>query len=214
MNQDSRRATRTQATILQSAELLFTRFGYAKVTMDEIGAESGLKKASLYYYYATKEDLFRAVVERKRAEFRGRVEPLLCPESSALGRIEKYVVIRFEYFKGLQELNILDFKKTTGNAPALMEMFKRHALEELQWLIEIFEFGRLGGEFQVASSERTAEMFLHLLQGLRLRFLRDAKTLRPDDAALRQFRCEMVLFTRIFLAGIQNLSVTQSSRVA
>jgi AcrR family transcriptional regulator len=83
MIQDTFALSGTRDTVVEAAERLFTRFGYAKVTMDEIGAEAGLKQASLYYYYATKEDLFRADVEQKGSEFREHIERILNAEDSA-----------------------------------------------------------------------------------------------------------------------------------
>lgn len=213
MEQYSPKAAGTQALILQSAEHLFTRFGYTKVTMYEISAESSLGKASLYYYYATKEDLFHAVVEMKRSVFRERVNQIVNSSDPAAACLTQYVLVRFDYFKNLQELNILDFKKSTDSAHVLKAMFLRHAMEELQWLTRIFESGRRANEFQIKSSKKTAETFLHILQGLRLRFMRDSEILRPTPAAFVQLRREMVQTTELILAGIRNQSAGRSNRI-
>ncbi len=202
-------ATTTQDAIIEAAEGLFSRFGFARVTMDEIAGEAGLKKPSLYYYFPTKEDLFKSVVEKKRAEFRDRVEQVLVSKRTAGSRIEQYVMIRFDYFKNLQELNILDFKQATRNAPALIEMFRQHAQEELSWLSELLAAGRQNGEFCLSSSRKIAELFLHSLQGLRLRVMRESQYLRPSPDSLMSLQIEMRTFTGIFLAGISNREVRE-----
>ncbi|PWB73864.1 hypothetical protein C3F09_04680 [candidate division GN15 bacterium] len=195
--------TGTVTGIIEAAARLFSRFGYTRVTMEEIAAEAGLKKGSLYYYYAAKEDLFREVVETRRNEFRSRVMLILKASESASERLEDYALARFDYFKNLQALNIPDFRESSGRARVLMEMFTRHAQEELEWLTELLESGRLRGEFHVPSSRKMAELLLHVLQGLRLRFMRESENLRPDNAAFTRLRREIVMFTGVLLTGIQ-----------
>jgi len=51
-----------QAQIIQAALACFSRKGYAKTTMDDIVAESGLSKGSLYWYFESKDDLFMSAL--------------------------------------------------------------------------------------------------------------------------------------------------------
>jgi AcrR family transcriptional regulator len=50
--------------ILDEAEELFRRRGYHTVTMREIAQAVGIRQASLYYHFPSKEQLFVAVTER------------------------------------------------------------------------------------------------------------------------------------------------------
>ncbi|MDF2140108.1 TetR/AcrR family transcriptional regulator [Paenirhodobacter sp. CAU 1674] len=58
----NRRAT--EATILAAAESVFAEAGFGGATMQLIADMAGLPKANLHYYFATKEALYRAVVQR------------------------------------------------------------------------------------------------------------------------------------------------------
>lgn len=49
--------------ILRTAYGLFAKEGYEAVSMERVAAECGMKKATVFYYYPTKCDLGRAVVE-------------------------------------------------------------------------------------------------------------------------------------------------------
>lgn len=49
-----------EQAILKAARERFAQFGFNKSTMDEIASDVELGKASLYYYFPAKEDLFRA----------------------------------------------------------------------------------------------------------------------------------------------------------
>lgn len=50
--------------MLDAAERCMIRHGYAATTMQQIAAEAGCAIGTLYLYFKSKEDLFRAVVDR------------------------------------------------------------------------------------------------------------------------------------------------------
>ena len=51
--------------ILDAAEALFARQGFAATTIKAIGAEAGVNPALLYYYFPDKEKLYHATLERR-----------------------------------------------------------------------------------------------------------------------------------------------------
>ena len=59
----SARTERKQAAILHTATKLFLERGYDAVSLDDIVAEVGGSKATLYSYYGDKEGLFAATVQ-------------------------------------------------------------------------------------------------------------------------------------------------------
>jgi AcrR family transcriptional regulator len=50
--------------ILEAATQLFLKVGYEQTSIDAILLESGGSKSTLYAYFPTKEDLFRAVIDK------------------------------------------------------------------------------------------------------------------------------------------------------
>lgn len=66
---EARREVRREA-ILDVAERSFRERGYAGTTMSAIAAELGGSKGTLWSYFASKESLFDAVLDRATAEFR------------------------------------------------------------------------------------------------------------------------------------------------
>ena len=59
----SSRGQQRKAKILSAATRLFLSEGYGETSIDAIVEKSGGSKATLYSYYPTKADLFRAVVD-------------------------------------------------------------------------------------------------------------------------------------------------------
>jgi TetR/AcrR family transcriptional regulator len=53
-----------ERVILAAAEAVFAEQGYGGATMAAIAARAGVPKPNVYYYFPTKERLYRAVVER------------------------------------------------------------------------------------------------------------------------------------------------------
>lgn len=54
--------------ILDAAERLFVRYGFKKTTMDEIAAEAGVGKGTIYSYFRSKEELLLAYSDRAATE--------------------------------------------------------------------------------------------------------------------------------------------------
>ena len=59
----SKTRAQNEALILQAAETVFAEAGFGGATMQLIADMAGLPKANLHYYFATKEDLYRRVVQ-------------------------------------------------------------------------------------------------------------------------------------------------------
>lgn len=56
-----------QEAILDAAELVVTRDGAARLTLDAVALEAGISKASVIYDYKSKQALIKAVIERRIA---------------------------------------------------------------------------------------------------------------------------------------------------
>jgi len=69
MNEHNNRDENVLRDILSAARVLFERQGLRKTTMDDIASRIGKCKGALYYYFASKDEIFEAVVEQEMTEF-------------------------------------------------------------------------------------------------------------------------------------------------
>lgn len=53
-----------ERAIVEAAETVFAEAGFKGATTAAIAARAGVPKANLHYYFSTKEELYRAVIER------------------------------------------------------------------------------------------------------------------------------------------------------
>ncbi len=70
--------------IVQAAKSLFSKKGYSSTSMDEIAEKVGITKASLYYFFESKERIFAEIIEEVLAEIRNymAMELKICKEHS------------------------------------------------------------------------------------------------------------------------------------
>jgi AcrR family transcriptional regulator len=93
-----RNPERSRAAILDAAETLFAEKGYDATSLSEVGTLAGLSRATPGYFFGSKAELYRAVLDRTFAEVReavrsGRERALASsrsPESILAGAVSEY----------------------------------------------------------------------------------------------------------------------------
>lgn len=81
----------TKVRILSTAVSLFVEQGYKNVAMDDVALRCNVTKATVYYYYATKAELFTASFEALMTRIRLRSVEMLSTEEPFEKRLEALV---------------------------------------------------------------------------------------------------------------------------
>jgi AcrR family transcriptional regulator len=84
--------------ILRGAAEAFARSGFAATSMDDVGAACGVTKLIVYRHFATKEDLYRAILQRVFDRLGEELEAGLARGSQGLGARTLLVVAREDPF--------------------------------------------------------------------------------------------------------------------
>src|SRR5699024_11944084 len=66
----------TKDTILQIATVLFLEKGYPLISMDDVAQRADVTKATVYYHYRTKDDLFTDAVVKLMERITGGIEKI------------------------------------------------------------------------------------------------------------------------------------------
>lgn len=84
--------------ILRAASRVFARTGYSEATLGEVCAEAGIKPASLYYYFPSKEELFLTVHAMGIDQVTSAMQAAAGKESDPWRRLEETcaTAMRFE----------------------------------------------------------------------------------------------------------------------
>jgi TetR/AcrR family transcriptional repressor of mexJK operon len=108
--------------IVEAAKKRFAHFGFLKVTMDEIATDVEMGKASLYYYFQTKEDLFRAVIASEMDHLQADIGKLFLKKNSASQKLLEYTELRMKFFQDLINLGTLSVHSYLSTK----SIFKKH----------------------------------------------------------------------------------------
>jgi TetR/AcrR family transcriptional regulator len=143
------RAPDTSHAILDAAELLFARRGFAATTIKMIASESGQNSALIYYYYDSKASLYRHVLERVVGSIaegaRRRISPGADPERVVRGVVESQVAV----LAGRPHLPVLLARELIDWKAAHAEPAIRHLTATLfQDLTKAITAGQAAGIFR------------------------------------------------------------------
>lgn len=95
-----------QDRILAGALEVFKKEGFEGATMDEIASESGFGKATLYYYFHSKEEVFAAIMENGWENLWISLEPVVAED---VGAKQKFINL------------LLKIAESARNRPGLFE---------------------------------------------------------------------------------------------
>jgi TetR/AcrR family transcriptional repressor of mexJK operon len=188
--------------ILRAAQRRFASFSYSKVTMDEVAEDIGMAKASLYYYFPTKEAIFRSVVQHEQAEFLRQANDTLRQKHSTDVKLLEYVRLRLKLAERLHNLSHIHQQGWHDIKPIFKDLFAAFVQQEVRCVTQILQEGKKNGEFHVEHPQKTALMIVHALQGLHMRFFRGYDQHETTESDCAMFEQEILHFVNIVLHGI------------
>ena len=62
--------------VIEAARLLFYKYGFKKVSMDEIAREAGVTKKTIYSYFSSKDDLLKYFIQEEILNMKNIVEEI------------------------------------------------------------------------------------------------------------------------------------------
>ncbi len=147
--------------ILDAAARVLLRDGLAKATIDDIAADAGLGKGTVYEYFGSKTELFTALRARYTndtlAAGMAAVEQL--PHAPAIQQIQRFIAGMFEFAVATTELLGLLFHDAGIQEQDELEPIKAA-------LLDLVRAGVESGELAVADPQFSVEFLLHGLHGV------------------------------------------------
>ncbi|PGS91391.1 TetR family transcriptional regulator [Bacillus cereus] len=98
----------TKAIILEVATRLFLTQNYQVVSMDEVAKECGVTKATVYYYYSTKADLFAATMIQMMVRIRENMDQILSTNKTLEERLLDFATV---YLHATMDIDMKNFMK-------------------------------------------------------------------------------------------------------
>ena len=146
---DSVRIKSVRDAILDATDDLLTRFGYRKMTIDDLAQTVGIGKGTVYLYFPSKEEIALShidrIIERLKAQLWGMANASQSLETRLKNMLVERVMFRFDsvqhYSAGLNEL-------LATIRPRLLDRRMRYFEEEARIFAHVLEDGQRSGQFE------------------------------------------------------------------
>jgi AcrR family transcriptional regulator len=147
--------------ILDATDRLLARYGYKKMTVEDLATEVGIGKGSIYLHFSSKEDVVLSQIDRLIERLKERLEEIGNSPSNAPQRLREMLITRVmyrfdqvsHYGQGLNDL-------LAAIRPQLLARRRRYFEEEAAILASVVEEGQKQELFRVADAMNTARLML------------------------------------------------------
>lgn len=145
---DSNQKRDVRDAILDATDQLLARYGYKKMTIDDLAREVGIGKGSIYLHFSSKEEIALShidrIIERLKESLREIAEKPLSVDERLREMLVERVLYRFDsvqhYSKSLNDM--LSYVR-----PKLLERRKRYFDEEARILATVIAEGQNSSHF-------------------------------------------------------------------
>ena len=93
--------------IIEAARKLFHKYGFKKVSMDEIANEAGVTKKTIYMYFSSKEELLKYFIKEELINMKSIVEEVENKNSSFFDTVNEGIYKLLKYKKEKDFLQII-----------------------------------------------------------------------------------------------------------
>ena len=143
--------------ILAAAQRRFAAFGYRRTGMAEIAREAGVAAGTIYRYFDSKEDVFRAVVSELHEAWLARAREALAGPGTAVERLGKLAQASVAFNRENSLINSV-FRRDDEIifAPLLDELHARLVKENVAMMADVIRDGIREGTLRDVDPERAA----------------------------------------------------------
>lgn len=168
--------------VLAAARAALFAHGYSALTMDDLAAELGMSKKTLYQHFATKEALIGAALDAFAAEVRADADQILADRR--LSFAEKLRGLTGGILQRLAKLQPHVLRDLQRFAPALYRKAVELRGKNLPYIFgRLLEQGQLAGKVRDdLDTDFAARFLLHAMQGVMQPETLDQLHLAPHEA--------------------------------
>ena len=154
--------------ILDATDRLLARYGYRKMTVEDIAVEAGIGKGTIYLHFASKEEVVLSHVDRIVDRLKQQHLAIIArSEITAPERIRRMLLARVLFrFDSIQHYTQSLNDLLAALRPGLLARRAKYFEEEAQIFAEVLAEGRASGEFQFDNELATARALLEATNGL------------------------------------------------
>ncbi|MBC7360896.1 MAG: TetR/AcrR family transcriptional regulator [Candidatus Aminicenantes bacterium] len=196
--------------ILERSRELFFRYGYSRLSMDEIAEDLGVSKATLYRYFPDKEALLRAVIGKTQEQILSTLKAISDDEKSSVReKLSAFLTFLSQFMSGLTREFVQDLKFKLPEIWKELEVFRREKVFPV--FSEIVAEGVRKNEIR---SDLDGRLFLEMFFYLAQEFMNPDWLIKNDYAPSKLLESIIrIVFFGIFLDDSQRETLKSKNQV-
>ncbi|MCD6366044.1 MAG: TetR/AcrR family transcriptional regulator [Bacteroidales bacterium] len=161
--------TKRGESIIEIASEIFRKYGFKKTTVDDIADAAHKGKSSLYYYFKSKEDLFKAVVGKEAESLKSVLTEIVGDDTlNPEAKFRKYIATRMEKLKELVNYYDALTNDYLSHYSFINKIRKQYDNEEQIFITKMLEEGVRKGKFEIPDTSIAAYAIVIAMKGLEI----------------------------------------------
>ena len=153
--------------ILDATDVLLARYGYRKMTVEDIANEVGIGKGTVYLHFASKEEVVLSHIDRIVDRVKSRLWEIANSEASAADRLREMLLTRVLFrFDSIQHYTQSLNDLLAALRPGLLARRAKYFDEEAAIFGDVLSRGRDDGELDFDDALSAAYALLNATNGL------------------------------------------------
>ncbi len=156
-----RRKQARPAELLSAALDLFVERGFAATRLDEVAARAGVSKGTLYLYFASKEELFKAVIQQGILPVLEQGEEMLAQHQGDARSLLEALMRRWWELTGNTRLGGIPklMISEAGNFPEVARYYHENVIQRVHGMLaKVLRSGIASGEFRAVNIESAIDV--------------------------------------------------------
>jgi AcrR family transcriptional regulator len=151
--------------LVRAARQVFARFGYKKTSLEDISREARKGKSTIYYYFKSKDDIFKAVIDTE-AEIRAKtIDDQISVIDDPQLKLKTYISVRMLTLKNVGNYDEAIKNDLLDNLYFVNSFRNNHFDAEINLVKDLLLEGIEKGVYTIQNPELTAKTIVTLLHG-------------------------------------------------
>ncbi|MBP9663600.1 MAG: TetR/AcrR family transcriptional regulator [Pyrinomonadaceae bacterium] len=159
--------TTTRQAILDATDKLLARYGYKKMTIEDLAQEVGIGKGSVYLHFSSKQEIALSHIDRIIDRLRANLRIIAAKPGKAERRLKEMLIERVLFrFDSVQHYSQSVNELLAAVRPQLLERRKLYFAEEARIIAGVIAEGQSKGAFRQGNAGDIAVTLLSATNAL------------------------------------------------
>ncbi len=158
----------TREHIVKAAGTVFEKFGFKKASMADIAHAARKGRRTVYLYFKSKEEIFRAVIDTEVNALAGKLEEIAGQAVSPEEKLRTYMHARMNAVRELSMYYDALRQDLLNNMDVVEKIREEYDIREIELIRSILEEGKEAGIFDIDEPRLVAEAMVLAIKGFEI----------------------------------------------